>query len=317
MPKVSIILPARNERFLQRTIDNIFQQARGEIEVIPVLDAYWPDPPLTERPNQKIIHLEQVGGLRGADNAGAAAATGQFLMKADAHCAFAEGFDLALAAECDTDWIVVPRRYSLDGITWGFLNPGKAPVDYHYLSCPIWSLRERDDYSMHGVEWRRRTYERFDKPEYALDEQMSFQGSCWFTTKRFFDEVLGPLDPTGYGTFAQEPQEIGNKAWLSGGRIMVNKKTWYAHLHKGRQWGRGYHQDPKEIVRGHEYAAVYWMNNRWEKRAHDLEWLIDRFWPVPDWPEDWKAIHASGYGPHSVPEKAAATRASFKFTGQG
>ena len=42
-----------------------------------------------------------------------------------------------------------------------------------------------------------------------------------------------------YGPFTQEAQEISNATWLSGGRVMVNKKTWYAHYHKGHR-GKGY-----------------------------------------------------------------------------
>ena len=64
---------------------------------------------------------------------------------------------------------------------------------------------------------------------------MSWQGSCYFTTKRYWDSLLAPLDTEHYGTFTQEAQEIGNKVWLSGGRLVVNKKTWYAHYHKGKR----------------------------------------------------------------------------------
>ena len=35
-----------------------------------------------------------------------------------------------------------------------------------------------------------------------------------------------------YGTFVDEPQEIGLKYWLGGGANKIIKKTWYAHLSK-------------------------------------------------------------------------------------
>jgi hypothetical protein len=78
------------------------------------------------------------------------------------------------------------------------------------------------------------------------------------------------------------------KTWLGGGKVMVNKRTTYLHLHKGKKHGRGWHQDRAEVKAGHLYSARYWMGNEWEERAHDIEWLIDRFWPVPTWPQDWK-----------------------------
>ena len=40
--------------------------------------------------------------------------------------------------------------------------------------------------------------------------------------------------------------------------------------------------------KGRLYCIDYWMNNKWEKRAHDWEWLLKKFWPVPSWPEDWQ-----------------------------
>ena len=72
---------------------------------------------------------------------------------------------------------------------------------------------------------------------------------------------------------------------------MINKNTWYAHLHKGKEYGRGYFMNKSENDRGNQYCDDYWMNNRWEKRTYNLDYLIERFWPVPTWPEDrslWK-----------------------------
>ena len=97
---------------------------------------------------------------------------------------------------------------------------------------------------------------------------------------------LGGMQEEGYGTFIGEPQEIGLKVWLSGGKTMTNKKTWYAHLHKGKQYGRGYSLGKRELVEGNRYSVETWVGNRWAGRIHDLEWLIERFWPVPTWPED-------------------------------
>lgn len=101
----------------------------------------------------------------------------------------------------------------------------------------------------------------------------------------FFDFLHGLDEDPIYGGWAQEPAEIGNKTWLGGGRVVVNKKCWYAHLHKGKRFPRNFHMD---VVRGHNYAAWFWMNNLWEKRIHDIDWLVDKFWPIPSWPEDWR-----------------------------
>lgn len=281
---LSVIIPSRGERFLPQTIDDIFKKATGPIEIIAILDGYWPSPPIADRPNLTLIHWGQSKGMRASINAAAAIAKGKYLCKTDAHCMFNEGFDEILKADCDGDWIVIPRRNRLDAENWCLQDVGKPPIDYHYLSCPI---TNRDGYSMHGNIYPERARER-SAPEYDIDDTMSFQGSFWFMTARHFHEFLGGMNEEGYGTFSQEPQEIGMKTWLGGGRIVVNKKTSYAHLHKGTRYGRGYSISKREIVTGHEYSARFWMQDRWSARVHNIDWLISKFAPVPTWPEDWQ-----------------------------
>ena len=48
---LSVIIPARNEIYLQKTIDSVLSAAKGEIEVIAILDGYWPDPPVSDSPS--------------------------------------------------------------------------------------------------------------------------------------------------------------------------------------------------------------------------------------------------------------------------
>jgi hypothetical protein len=267
-------------------VEDIFAKAEGDIEVIAVLDGPTPHPLPTARPKLKLITHPAPIGMRAAINSAAAIATGNYLLKSDAHCMFAQGFDLALKADCDKDWVVIPRRYSLDAENWQ-INPTRPYRDYHYLCFP--APDKRHDMGMHGVEWPERTRLRQDT-KYLIDDNMSFQGSCWFMTAAWFNNFLHGLDENPiYGGWAQEPVEIGNKTWLGGGRVIVNKKTWYAHLHKGRHYGRMYPRpasDEANIIAGHNYSASYWMNNQWPDRKHDISWLIEKFWPVPTWPED-------------------------------
>jgi glycosyltransferase involved in cell wall biosynthesis len=294
MDKVSVIIPSRNEVFLTKTINDLINKATGEVEVIAVLDGYWPEPlgleQLPEHKNLIIIHRGKPMGMRAAINAAASVASGKYLMKVDAHCMFKEGYDEVLKADCEENWIVVPSRYSLDAENWAIENNGKPRRDYHYLCYP--DPNKGHDKGMHGVEWWSRGKERLD-PVYDIDETMSMQGSCWFMYKSWFTDFLKGMNEEGYGTFSQEPQEIGMKTWLGGGKIMTNKKTYYCHLHKGSRYGRMYPQsreDKNAIVYAHNWSADFWMNNRWENRIHDMEWFIDRFWPVPTWPENWKEI---------------------------
>lgn len=281
MGKLSVLIPSRNEQFLVPTVADVLAKATGDVEVIAVLDGYWANPMPADDPRLKIIHYSEPRGMRNAINAAASVATGETLLKCDAHVMFSEGFDEVLQQDLEDNWIVIPRRDRLDAENWTKQETGKPPVDYHYLSCPI---TNKDGYSMHGAIDNQRGK---DRAAFEIDETMSFQGSCWVMKRRHW-EWLGGMPEEFYGDFAQEPQQIGMKTWLGGGRVMVNKKTTYYHLHKGRKYGRGYFQSKREIVSGHYESARYWMLNKWDKRVHDIEWFIDKFAPVPTWPDDWK-----------------------------
>jgi glycosyltransferase involved in cell wall biosynthesis len=283
--RLSVIIPSRNERFLQKTVEDVLAKAQGDIEVVVILEGYWPDPPLKQDPRVVVIHNSVAHGMRNAINAGMAVATGEYLMKLDAHCMLGEGFDVIMKADCDDDWLVVPRRLSLEPETWTILENGKAPVDAHYLSWPF--QPDKPGRGLHGTVWNERARLRKD---ILIDEEMSSQGSSWFTHRNHWNRIIGPMSCEGYGRFVQEMQELGLKTWLSGGKLMVNKKTWYAHLHKGSKYGRGYVMSGRETEAGTKYSVDYWMYNQWADRKYDIDWLIDRFWPVPSWPENWRSL---------------------------
>jgi len=281
MAKVSIIIPSRNEQFMPKTVEDIFAKATGEIEVIVIKDGLC-HTPLPNKPNLEVFDFIHPLGMRHAINFAAKEATGKYLLKCDAHCMFAEGFDEALQADCDGDWLVVPRRMKLDAETWTIRDP-QHMVDYEYLSYPY---EKPDEIGMHGRQWPERARERKD---IQIDDDMSFQGSCWFMPRDYFWK-LGPMQEEGYGTFMQEPQELGLKVWLGGGRQVRNKKTWYCHLHKGKQYGRGYSLEGQNRKEAQEWCAKYWLADSWPGQVHKFEWLIDKFWPIPTWPEDWRNI---------------------------
>jgi hypothetical protein len=119
---------------------------------------------------------------------------------------------------------------------------------------------------------------------------MTCQGSGWFLHRDRFWE-LGGLDER-HGHWGAMGCEIGCKTWLSGGRLVVNKKTWYAHWQRGHAHTKGvklkvrkrsYHL-PRETVRmAHEYAKDLWFNNKWPLQKRNFEWLIEKFSPVPGW----------------------------------
>jgi glycosyltransferase involved in cell wall biosynthesis len=284
--KLSIILPAYREPYLNRTIDSLLENAVGEIEILPVIDGYGLEEQIIVDERVKPIILEKNLGMRGSINAGLVKAQGEFIMKLDAHCAVAKGFDITLINDCKENWLMVPRRYALNEDTWEKNSPA---VDYHYLIFP----EVADDsygYSMQVTSWEKR------KDEIGIDDIMTFQGSCWFANRKYFMEHVGLLDDRleTYGTFAQDQQEIGLKYWLGGGEVKVDKNTWYAHLFKQkRHYSSGdfsrKHKKDKYHISGNEWGTKHWVNNEEPGMTKTFEWYINKFSP-PTWPEDWKQI---------------------------
>jgi len=286
MAKVSVLIPSRNERFLAQTVDDVLTKAAGDVECIVCLDGYWPEPPLPNYDNLVIIHRGQAQGMRPAINAAAAIAKGDYLMKCDAHCMFDEGFDEILKADCEDDWIVIPRRKRLDAENWCIQDVGKPDVDYNYLSFPD-NPADFGGPGLNGRIWTQRALERTD-PKYDIDEELSFQGSCWWMKRDYF-YYLELMDDENWGPFWNEAQELGFKAFLSGGKVMRNKKTFYCHLHKGKRYGRGYRMDNRWAKQGATYANRWLHEDKmWHKQKYPLSWLIERFMPMPHWPGDWK-----------------------------
>ena len=255
--KLSIIIPSAKDPCLQKTINDIVNNAQGEYEIITVLDGT----PATVT-NSKVLLNDKRIGMRGSINRGVAASNGDYLMKCDSHCKFDEGFDTKILSEIRDDWVVIPRRYTLNPDTWELTDD--KPVDYERLSI-------NDPNKIGGAVWRSRARQR---RKYLLDENMVFQGSCWFMSRKHWNRLEG-LQTEGYGTFTQEPIEIALKTWLGGGKVMTNKKTWYAHKH--RKFGRTVGLSGNEIRCGNAYSRDFWLNNRWEQRIHDLDWLMKRF----------------------------------------
>ena len=254
---ISIIIPSAKDPHLQKTIDDIRQNALGEVEIVVVLDG---TDQYVGGDVVKLLNPKRVG-MRDTINRGVLASTGEFIMKCDSHCTFAKGFDLELVKGLEDNMIVVPRRYKLDVEKWEVMDD--KPIDYDRLGIAPDKIG--------GAEWRSRARERRD---IMFDETMVFQGSCWIMRRTHW-ERLGGLQTEGYGTFTQEPVELALKTWLGGGKVMVNKNTWYSHKH--RKFKRSVGIDSEETKKGNAYSKDFWVHNRWEDRVHDLDWLMKRF----------------------------------------
>jgi glycosyltransferase involved in cell wall biosynthesis len=289
--KVSIIIPARGgQPYLQSTITGLLNNAREEIEIIVVYSGLWPNPPVLDDSRVIQIHYSTQFGASGMKDSimkGIAISRGEYIIKTDAHCMFDEGFDVKLKADCEDNWVVIPRRYRLDGDEWkriDELGDKRPPADYMYLAYPYERPYDKTC-GLHGCEDRQRY---FDRKDILIDDTMSFQGSCYFMKRSHWDNVIKGFDIDTFGQFTMEAQEIGNRTWYAGGRVVVNKKTWYAHMHKGKrgkqyQFSNAQYRDFGEQNEKGRLAGI-----RVFISDPHFEELLMKFWPVPTWPLNWK-----------------------------
>lgn len=285
MDKLSVIIPARNEIFLQNTIDSVLSAAVEDIEVLAVCDGYSPDPALREDPRLTVIHNPESIGQRQSINLAAERANGKYIMKLDAHCALALGFDKVLKEDCKPEWTMVPTMYTLDVLNW---QPKmNKRTDYMYISSPD-HKNDGKDYGFRAMYYGHYAGASAKRPrsDRLIDETMCCMGPGWFMWKdRFWEQ--GGCD-TGHGGWGQQGVEVALKAWLSGGALMVNKKTWFAHWFRGGEQPAGlkkgfpYRITYRDQKAAREYSQSLWLQNKWEKQARSIEWLVDKFKP-PTW----------------------------------
>lgn len=286
MPSVSVIIAARNERHLPRMVAHLFTRLTDDAEVIVVQDGA-PYIELAERNRLTVVYGPHQG-LKPSVNQAAQMAKGKYLFKLDAHCAVSECIDQVLQRHMEPNWMVVPRFFTLAEPTWA-PDQSKSFCDYWYLDCP---LTDPKGYRFRaGGYWFGRTEQRAKIG--PVDETLTHHGSGWFVEKAFFLDKLKGMQTEGYGLSYMEPADLGLRTWLGpwGGKVMVNKMCWYSHLHQQAS-ARGYGISMKEIRRSYDWTANYWMRNKWPEAAHPLSWLIDRFAPIPTWPDDWKQRQA-------------------------
>lgn len=245
-PKLSVIIPSYKDPYLHKTIDDLLSKSELDLEIIAVLDGYWTA--VAQDPRVRVVHLGKNRGMRDAINAGVAVSRGEYIMRTDEHCMFDQGFDRKMVEACQQNWIMTATRYFLDPVKWERMD--KEPVIYEKLVI-------RDNTKFEGQFWRGRDKERKDK---MVDETMAMQGSCWVMPRKWWDEVIGELDSKNYGPLIQDSHEMVFKTWKAGGKLMVNKNTWFAHKHVSfsRTHQNGTPENPAKNDEGYAYCLNTW-----------------------------------------------------------
>jgi glycosyltransferase involved in cell wall biosynthesis len=296
MPDLDVIIPSGpNEEFTQKTIADVLENSTADTGVIVILDGWWPAEPIPDHPKVTVVHHVNPIGQRAAVNEGARISQAKFVMKLDAHCSVAPGFDTQLINDCRRrNWTLVPEMWNLHVLDWKCTTCGETyyQADRPDTCCEkadfekviVWKPRKRRntyqwnfDNTLHFQYWRDR------KPKGKIVETMSFIGCCWFIHREQYWKLEG-LDES-HGSWGQVGTELACKTWLSGGKLLTDRNTWMAHCFrtKSKYWKFPYEISGNEQDRARQYSKDLWLNDKWPKAIHPLSWLVDRFAPVPDW----------------------------------
>ena len=301
---LSILIPARNEMFLQRTIEDILEHIEADTEIIAVLDGKWADPPVQDHERVTLLHHPESIGQRAATNDAAHLAQAKYVMKVDAHCAFDQGFDRIMLEDMNDNWTMVPVMKNLHAFDWvcgkcgARRYQGQTPTECpdcdnttDFVRDMIWQGKKSPNSRSYcfDPEPHFQYFREFsNRPEGkgTITPTMSLQGSCFMLTL----ERYWALDvcEERFGSWGSQGLEVAIKTWLSGGQCMVNQRTWYAHLFRtqGGDFGFPYSMTKGKVNRTKAYARQLFFENQWTKQIHPLSWLVEKFWPVQGWTDD-------------------------------
>ena len=109
---------------------------------------------------------------------------------------------------------------------------------------------------------------------------MSLQGSFFLLTREKY-WALNICDE-GHGSWGQQGTEVACKTWLSGGRVIINKNTWYAHMFRTQGGDFGFPYPNPGVQKARDYSKKLWLENNWPLAIHKLDWLTKKF-KAPDW----------------------------------
>jgi len=268
--KLSVVIPSYKDPHSVPTIKSLLENSElGEaLEIIVVQDGYWmPNEWLIQDPRVRYIHVGKNSGMRESINTGVRASSGEFFMRLDEHCSFGKGYDKILTDSCKPNQIMTARRYALDPIKWEVMEE-VGYIDYERLGIQDCGNEGR---KFSGQKWNSRTKERKD---IMVDETQAMQGSMWIMPRAWWDKHIGELQTKGYGPAYQDSVEVSMKTWKNGGKLMVNKNTWFAHKHRtfSRTHQEGTPQNPWIRSKSWAYALEQWedyynneLKEQWKK----------------------------------------------------
>jgi glycosyltransferase involved in cell wall biosynthesis len=277
---LSVLIPARNEEFLGRTIEDYLSHIKGNTEIIVTLDGYLPNPPLKKDPRVTIIYNPVAVGQRAATNQSARIARGKYLMKSDAHVAVDDGFDVKMLEafkKLDDNVTMIPGMRNLHVFDWvcpnahepGWKTPDGQDDPHRRYQSNSGVCNECGQQTKKEIIWNpKRSPFSFT---FRFDKTMHFQ--YWGELAKRPENVRGALCNDGtydtnlretlsiqgscfmltkerylaldicsedFHSWGQQGVEVACKTWLSGGRVISYLGTWYAHMFRTKNGDFGF-----------------------------------------------------------------------------
>lgn len=295
--RLSVLIPARNELFLSRTVQDLLDNIEGDTEILVGLDGEWPEIPLPVDARLSVLYLPEAIGQRAVTNRLAKLSGAKYVMKVDAHCAFDKGFDVKLMNDMQDDWTMAPQMRNLHAFNW------VCPRGHSRYQGPSGPCDNCGQETSREMVWQprantRNSSYRFDKTlkfqywhdyrarqEGQLVESLSLQGSCFMLTRDKYFEL--DICDEQAGSWGHQGTEVALKTWLSGGKVIIDRNTWYAHMFRtqGGDFGFPWGARESEFEKAREYIRDIFLNDKWPKAKLTLKELLDKFAPVPEWHE--------------------------------
>lgn len=238
MPALSILIPARNEPYLQKTVDDILTHSEADTEVLVGMDGQWVN--MNPDPRLEVVFEATSIGQRAITNKLAKRASGRYVMKVDAHCSFSQGFDRIMLESMDDRTIMAPYLLALDVEKW---EPRPKPTSSAYY------------FDTNFVFQYHRNAENLE----PLNETMCLQGSAWMVSRENYWKWN--LCDESYGSWGSQGVELGIQAWLNGGRCVTNKNTYYAHLFRESDADFPYERDHVQLRKAHNLIKERFIGN--------------------------------------------------------
>jgi hypothetical protein len=172
---------------------------------------------------------------------------------------------------------------------------------------------DKEPHFQYFEDWKHRPQYEKDKKEKGYTETMSLQGSCFMCTRKKYWELN--LCDEKLGNWGNQGVEVALKTWLSGGRVLCNHKTWYAHMFRtqGGDFSFPWPNSGRETQKTKKNVKNLFWKSKWPKMKKPLSWLVEKFWPVPGWTDqDLKELKANEA--KSAGKKATIKPADSKLT---